>query len=120
MTFNKDAVMVLPAGLSKATGLAEALREIGLSAHNVVGIGDAEHGRALLVLRARRRLGRPRDADGVHDGREPSEQSGAGAHFALSLGHAPRDRCRRDVDGDGLRAHHDRAASRRGGWTRGQ
>ena len=50
VTFNKDAVMVLPAGLSKATGLAEALRELGLSAHNVVGIGDAENDHAFLHL----------------------------------------------------------------------
>jgi len=50
LTFNKDAVMVLPAGLNKATGLAEALRELGLSAHNVVGIGDAENDHAFLHL----------------------------------------------------------------------
>jgi hydroxymethylpyrimidine pyrophosphatase-like HAD family hydrolase len=50
VTFNKDAVMVLPAGLSKATGLAEALRELGLSAHNVVGVGDAENDHAFLRL----------------------------------------------------------------------
>jgi len=50
VTFNKDAVMVLPAGLTKATGLAEALRELGLSAHNVVGIGDAENDHAFLRL----------------------------------------------------------------------
>ena len=50
VTFNKGAVMVLPAGLSKATGLAEALRELGLSAHNVAGIGDAENDHAFLHL----------------------------------------------------------------------
>ena len=50
VTFNKDAVMVLPAGLNKATGLAEALRELGLSAHNVVGVGDAENDHAFLRL----------------------------------------------------------------------
>src|ERR1700680_273059 len=50
VTFNKDAVMVLPAGLNKATGLTEALRELGLSAHNVVGIGDAENDRDFLRL----------------------------------------------------------------------
>src|SRR6478672_3343372 len=50
VTFNKDAVMVLPAGLTKATGLAEALRSLGLSAHNVVGIGDAENDHAFLHL----------------------------------------------------------------------
>jgi hydroxymethylpyrimidine pyrophosphatase-like HAD family hydrolase len=50
VTFNKGAVMVLPAGVSKATGLAEALRELGLSAHNVVGVGDAENDHAFLHL----------------------------------------------------------------------
>jgi hydroxymethylpyrimidine pyrophosphatase-like HAD family hydrolase len=46
--FNKGAVMVLPSGVNKATGLAMALTELGLSAHNVVGVGDAENDHALL------------------------------------------------------------------------
>ncbi len=46
--FNKGAVMVLPSGVNKGTGLAAALVELGLSAHNVVGIGDAENDHALL------------------------------------------------------------------------
>lgn len=46
--FNKGAVMVLPSGVSKATGLTEALHEVGLSLHNVVGIGDAENDHAFL------------------------------------------------------------------------
>jgi hydroxymethylpyrimidine pyrophosphatase-like HAD family hydrolase len=48
--FNKGAVMVLPPGVNKATGLAAALRELNLSAHNVVGIGDAENDHAFLSL----------------------------------------------------------------------
>lgn len=48
--FNKGAVMVLPAGITKATGLAAALRELKLSAHNAVGIGDAENDHHLLAL----------------------------------------------------------------------
>ncbi len=48
--FNKDAVMVLPSGISKATGLAAALEQLGLSPHNVVGIGDAENDHAFLGL----------------------------------------------------------------------
>ena len=48
--FNKDAVMVLPAGVNKATGLAAALKALGLSPHNVVGIGDAENDHAFLTL----------------------------------------------------------------------
>jgi HAD superfamily hydrolase (TIGR01484 family) len=46
--FNKGAVMILPSGINKATGLAAALDEMGLSAHNVVGIGDAENDHAFL------------------------------------------------------------------------
>ncbi len=48
--FNKGSVMVLPAGVNKATGLAAALHELGLSPHNVVGVGDAENDHALLSL----------------------------------------------------------------------
>jgi hydroxymethylpyrimidine pyrophosphatase-like HAD family hydrolase len=48
--FNKDAVMVLPAGINKATGLAAALGEMGLSPHNVAGVGDAENDHAFLRL----------------------------------------------------------------------
>jgi len=48
--FNKGAVMVLPAGVNKATGLFAALRKMSLSIHNVVGIGDAENDHAFLRL----------------------------------------------------------------------
>lgn len=46
--FNKGAVMVLPSGVNKSTGLAAALARMRLSAHNVVAIGDAENDHALL------------------------------------------------------------------------
>jgi hydroxymethylpyrimidine pyrophosphatase-like HAD family hydrolase len=46
--FNKGAVMVLPAGVNKATGLAAALEELRLSLRNVVAIGDAENDHAML------------------------------------------------------------------------
>ena len=46
--FNKGAVMVLPAGINKATGLKAALDRMGLSPHNVVGVGDAENDHAFL------------------------------------------------------------------------
>lgn len=46
--FNKDAVMVLPSGVNKKTGLCAALDELGLSPHNVAGIGDAENDHAFL------------------------------------------------------------------------
>jgi energy-coupling factor transporter ATP-binding protein EcfA2 len=48
--FNKDAVMVLPSGVNKATGLAAALEQLGFSAHNAIGIGDAENDHAFLAL----------------------------------------------------------------------
>jgi HAD superfamily hydrolase (TIGR01484 family) len=47
--FNWDAVMVLPSGVNKATGLRHALRELRLSPHNVVGVGDGENDHALLA-----------------------------------------------------------------------
>ena len=46
--FNKGAVMILPSGVNKATGLKAALDELGLSAHNTVGVGDAENDHAFL------------------------------------------------------------------------
>jgi hydroxymethylpyrimidine pyrophosphatase-like HAD family hydrolase len=46
--YNKEAVMVLPTGVSKATGLASALEELSLSESEVVGIGDAENDHAFL------------------------------------------------------------------------
>lgn len=48
--FNKGAVMVLPAGVSKASGLTAALHEMGLSSHNAVAVGDAENDHALLRM----------------------------------------------------------------------
>ncbi len=48
--FNKGAVMVLPPGINKATGLTMALKEMGFSHHNTVGIGDAENDHAFLDL----------------------------------------------------------------------
>jgi hydroxymethylpyrimidine pyrophosphatase-like HAD family hydrolase len=47
---NKDAVMVLPTGVNKGTGLKVALDELGIPAHNVVAIGDAENDDSLLSL----------------------------------------------------------------------
>ena len=46
--FNKGAVMVLPGGINKASGLKAALKLLNLSPHNVVGIGDAENDQAFL------------------------------------------------------------------------
>jgi hydroxymethylpyrimidine pyrophosphatase-like HAD family hydrolase len=48
IVFNKGAVMVLPTGVNKASGLRAALKELGLSPHNAVGLGDAENDEAFL------------------------------------------------------------------------
>jgi HAD superfamily hydrolase (TIGR01484 family) len=48
--FNKGAVMVLPSGITKATGLTAALKELELSPHEVVGVGDAENDHAFFSL----------------------------------------------------------------------
>ena len=47
--FNKGAVMVLPPGVNKATGLAAAVNALALSPLNVLAIGDAENDHAFLT-----------------------------------------------------------------------
>lgn len=44
---NRFELMVLPAAVSKGTGLREAFAELGVSYHSAVGIGDAENDLAL-------------------------------------------------------------------------
>jgi hydroxymethylpyrimidine pyrophosphatase-like HAD family hydrolase len=48
--FNKGAVMVLPAGVNKGTGLSTALNELDLSPHNAMAVGDAENDHSFLSL----------------------------------------------------------------------
>lgn len=48
IVFNKQAVMILPSAISKATGLAAACGRLGLEAENIVGIGDAENDHAFI------------------------------------------------------------------------
>jgi HAD superfamily hydrolase (TIGR01484 family) len=48
--FNKGAVMVLPGGMNKASGLKAALKELKISLHNAVGVGDAENDHAFLSI----------------------------------------------------------------------
>jgi len=48
--FNRGAVMVLSAGVNKATGLAAALEALGLTPHEAAAIGDAENDHAFLDL----------------------------------------------------------------------
>jgi HAD superfamily hydrolase (TIGR01484 family) len=46
--FNNEAVMVLPSGINKATGLKAALRQLRLAPASAVSIGDAENDHAFL------------------------------------------------------------------------
>jgi HAD superfamily hydrolase (TIGR01484 family) len=48
IVFNKGAVMVLPPGVDKASGLAVALQDAGLSFETCIGIGDAENDHAFI------------------------------------------------------------------------
>ncbi|MGN9841819.1 HAD-IIB family hydrolase [Nonomuraea sp. H19] len=47
--YNKGAVMVLPSGVNKATGLEAALDRLALSARSVVAVGDGENDHAFLA-----------------------------------------------------------------------
>jgi hypothetical protein len=47
---NRGELMVLPAGVSKGTGLLAALGELGVSHHNTIAIGDAENDHSLLEV----------------------------------------------------------------------
>jgi hydroxymethylpyrimidine pyrophosphatase-like HAD family hydrolase len=46
--FNKGSLMILPSGVNKATGLAAAAKALGISVHNIAGVGDAENDHAFL------------------------------------------------------------------------
>jgi hydroxymethylpyrimidine pyrophosphatase-like HAD family hydrolase len=50
VVFNREAVMVLPAGINKASGMKLALRNLGMSPHEAVAIGDAENDHSFLQL----------------------------------------------------------------------
>jgi hydroxymethylpyrimidine pyrophosphatase-like HAD family hydrolase len=50
LVFNKGALMLLPGGVTKATGLEAALTAMELSAHNTVCIGDAENDHIFLAI----------------------------------------------------------------------
>ena len=45
---NRAALMILPGGVSKGTGLAEALGNLGISRHSTIAVGDAENDLPLL------------------------------------------------------------------------
>jgi hydroxymethylpyrimidine pyrophosphatase-like HAD family hydrolase len=48
--FNKGAVMILPSGVNKATGLTAALKQLGLEPAEVAGVGDAENDHSFLEI----------------------------------------------------------------------
>lgn len=48
--FNKGAVMILPTGVNKASGLQAALDEMKISPHNVAAVGDAENDLPMLSM----------------------------------------------------------------------
>ncbi len=47
---NGTTVAALPTGVSKASGIEHVLNELGLSAHNLVAVGDADNDIALFEL----------------------------------------------------------------------
>jgi hydroxymethylpyrimidine pyrophosphatase-like HAD family hydrolase/energy-coupling factor transporter ATP-binding protein EcfA2 len=50
LVFNKGALMLLPGGVTKGTGLAAALDLTQFSARNLAGVGDAENDHAFLSM----------------------------------------------------------------------
>src|SRR5262249_40923856 len=50
IVFNRGALMVLPSGINKATGVRRALEELGRSEHNLIAFGDAENDIPLLTM----------------------------------------------------------------------
>ena len=48
--FNKGAVMILPSGVNKATGLRSAAERLGLMPEQIAGVGDAENDHAFLKI----------------------------------------------------------------------
>ena len=50
ITRNRAALMVLPAGITKGTGLATMLAKMNLSPHNTVAVGDAENDLSLFGI----------------------------------------------------------------------
>lgn len=54
LIYNVDAVMILPRGVTKGSGLAVALAGLGATSDETVAIGDAENDYALLAACAHR------------------------------------------------------------------
>jgi hydroxymethylpyrimidine pyrophosphatase-like HAD family hydrolase len=49
VVLNRDAAMLLPAGVTKQSGLAAALARLGLTLQDAVAVGDAENDEAMLA-----------------------------------------------------------------------
>ena len=50
VAFNKNNLMILPVGVTKVTGLAPALEELGIAPAEMAGIGDAENDLPFLSM----------------------------------------------------------------------
>ena len=50
IVFNKEAVMILPSSVNKATGLKVVLDKMALAAEAVVGVGDAENDSSFITM----------------------------------------------------------------------
>ena len=48
LVHNRGELMILPAGISKGSGLARALETLGISFHSTIAVGDAENDHSLL------------------------------------------------------------------------
>lgn len=98
--FNRDRLMVLPQGVSKAEGLREAVWRLGASLHNALAIGDAENDQPLLdVCEFGVAVGwgseaLKRQADHVIQGGGP-HMVATYIHDLLATGTIPADRNRR-------------------------
>lgn len=49
LTRNRGALMIVPAGVTKGSGLDAALNSLGLSSHSAIAIGDAENDHTMLA-----------------------------------------------------------------------
>ena len=47
---NDESLLILPPGIDQATGITDALRELGVSRHNMVAIGNAENDLPLFAF----------------------------------------------------------------------
>jgi hydroxymethylpyrimidine pyrophosphatase-like HAD family hydrolase len=47
---NKGSLMILPRGIDKASGLRAACRALGITPHEVAGVGDAENDQVFLAI----------------------------------------------------------------------